>query len=593
MPPDQIEWFRAENREAALALLAAADSAPYGEEDERGFDVIFCDLKIPPDSVSHEEHLDHGFAVAEVAAGYQWPTSVIGISAYGRDHDVLLEKLRQFNRRLDSRDDPATAIGMFDDFLLKPEIPGDADVTRAKLRRCIVPTARYVEQAAMWAEPVFFCGRPMWRILRDLVLISREPVVEWSHVPRILFLGDPGSGKGALARAYYQLLREDNPNRPEQWEVVNCASLVAAGEGGRVRLFGADPGSRDLERQPGVFERATRYGAGVDRTTGLASENAEPDYHSSGMVFLDEFVELDRELQAAVLNTLEEGVVYRQVKGKRASIGCHVVCATNAEARSILRRVEVDTSKEEEEGRLRSDLIDRIPYVLTVPALRDRIEELETLLLHLARKRLKKFGEIPERGVQVEPAALKVIERCVRVGLIHSIRQLQTVAAVLPGETIVSDSNLSWMMRKALLLNVSRSVVTGGANDVTIAQMARQLRLPQALHRDDLPQETTSAVRVLYQRLIGELVANGGSVDQAFSPTEEGAESRARFYLMGRFFNPRERVRLYDKASDTVRQAWGRVAEGRVDLSGRDQKAIEGRVVAYLLQGVGSASSSS
>ena len=233
--PERIEWVIAGDRKTALAHLAAADkAAPY-----RGYDAIICDLRIPPSQDrSDEKGIEHGIAVAQRAAEYRWPSALIGLTQWGRESDVLDAKLAS----LDHLEPELRQRPVFDDFLMKEEL-SDRDLCRAKLRRALVPTARYAKLAeSRWDPPAFFLGKEMWRILRELVLITRRPALDWP-LPMVLLLGEAGSGKGMLAHAYDQLLRhgdasEEGRDARPRMQVVNCASLVAQGHGGRIRLFG-------------------------------------------------------------------------------------------------------------------------------------------------------------------------------------------------------------------------------------------------------------------------------------------------------------------------------------------------------------------
>ena len=158
-----------------------------------------------------------------------------------------------------------------------------------------------------------------------------------------------------LARAFHRILRRldqvredlaaEREGRPREFfstdrrkpfRVVNCASLVRDGHGGRIVLFGTQrvQGTND---GPGVYEGTTHYsepatmvqaqrhaaqpradrGLFVDPPTNtvpllLATESSEFDSHLAGVTFLDECVELAPDLQAANLNALEEGIVVRE-----------------------------------------------------------------------------------------------------------------------------------------------------------------------------------------------------------------------------------------------------------------------------------------
>src|SRR5262249_34519987 len=145
-----------------------------------------------------------------------------------------------------------------------------------------------------------------------------SPVGGWP-LSRTLIVGDFGCGKGMLARTFRQLLcdRADslgNRERCARLETMNCASLVSDGEGGRIALFGARE-YQAMDDKTGLFERATWYGTATTRVEELPStgrrERDQIQFKRAGVAFLDEFTTLRPDLQAAILNALEEGEVRR------------------------------------------------------------------------------------------------------------------------------------------------------------------------------------------------------------------------------------------------------------------------------------------
>jgi hypothetical protein len=582
IPEDNIEWTLAKDREDAFAALAVMrERLPLG----RGFDAILCDLAIP---VIHEDKLNglanregpvtrkdsvtpdtaNGLAVAQAARGYGWPTAIIGITNWSEDERVLERKREQHDGLYDATIDGP----LFDEFLGKTDLTDQGGVGDAKLKRWLIPTAHFVARARKWSPPIFF-GRSLWYALRGLVQIAASDE-GGRRLPRILLLGEPGCGKGVLARTYYELLklkaagfkREDTrlPRTADRWDhlyVVNCASLVAEGEGGRVRLFGyRGPRNATLHTTPGVFEMASTYGRRTQE--GFAFADTEPDYSAGGVVFLDEFVEMRLELQAAVLNTLEEGVVSRQ-DGSRVKIGCHVVFATNA-------------TSEQVRDRIRSDLLDRIPYVLEIPPLRKRSDEINDLIKDFADDRLRRtLGGGRTTGtfdVRITPSARQIIARAVDLNLITSIRQLQAIATVQRGETTISDGNLSWILQKARILGIPTTVLTSSEEGLTLAVKAKLLQLPSALQNNSLPPPTEQALEFLYK------LHRGWREDpnKAFPRSKEGKTAKRCFYFLLIFI--REAPELTGQKPDAIRAERHRLAVGlKIDTQS------DAQVISYLL----------
>jgi MoxR-like ATPase len=488
VPEERIVWITARNKtEATEWLQHVASLRPA----VRGFDAVICDIKLPGD----DGKLGYfGLEVAAEVARYHWPCAVIGLSAFARDDMVLSRK----GRLEGSSDTTLFDQHIFNDFLSKDEL-SDEDFVVAKLARCIVPTAKFVELARRWDPPAFFHGAHMWRIFRELISIAFSPVT--SRLPKVLLLGEPGTGKGMLAGAYHQLLLErdrlDKGRVTERRELqtVNCATLVASGEGGRVRLFGYQ-GSRNatLHSAPGVFERATS--TATDKS-GFAATSDKPDYCAGGVVFLDEFIEMHRDLQAAVLNALEDGVVYRQ-DGSRVTIGCHVMFATNASPKAL---VGSRAHQQDNHNGVRSDLLDRITHVFTVPPLRDRVEDVRELVISIAHARLKAHGgdDAIKQPVVMSASAEHMLRRAIEMGLLTSVRQLQTIADVRPGERIITEGNLRWVIEKTRLLGIP----------------GRQL-IEAAPERD--------GAHVVWEQ--GDVVALAGELKQAFQVLRGGAEKQ-------------------------------------------------------------------
>lgn len=167
------------------------------------------------------------------------------------------------------------------------------------------------------------------------------------HELRVLLLGETGVGKEVFARA----LRSLSPRRSGPFEAINCATLkdaLAASE-----LFGHKKGAFTgaVQDQKGLFDRV-----------------------AGGAIFLDEIGELSGEAQAGLLRFLENGEVRPVGSSVTHKVDVWVIGATN-------RPLDA----------MRSDLGQRFPVKVTVPPLRERMEEVEPLarrfILDAARDR--------------------------------------------------------------------------------------------------------------------------------------------------------------------------------------------------------------
>jgi len=162
----------------------------------------------------------------------------------------------------------------------------------------------------------------------------------------VLISGETGTGKELASRAVHsQSKRKKGP-----FVVFDCGAapdnLIES------ELFGHQRGAFTgaIEARPGVFEMA-----------------------HGGTIFLDEIGELPLELQPKLLRVLEQREVRRVGASKTKAIDVRVVAATNRNLRE-----EVDA------GRFREDLYYRLAVVeMSMPPLRDRLEDLDRLALHL------------------------------------------------------------------------------------------------------------------------------------------------------------------------------------------------------------------
>ena len=101
-----------------------------------------------------------------------------------------------------------------------------------------------------------------------------------------------------------------------------------------------------------------------------------------GTLFLDEIGELPEPLQVKLLRVLQEGEVRRVGATQTRRVDARIVAATN-------RSLEKDV----EEGRFRGDLYYRVAVVtLSLPALRDRPQDVPLLIQHLLSIHAERLG---------------------------------------------------------------------------------------------------------------------------------------------------------------------------------------------------------
>lgn len=214
------------------------------------------------------------------------------------------------------------------------------------------------------------------------VLRQAEQVAETDST--VLILGETGVGKELLARAIHRMSSRKN----RSMHIVNCAAMPSSLI--ESEIFGCEKGAFTgaLSRRIGRFEIA-------DGST----------------IFLDEIGELSMEMQMKLLRVLEGGQFERLGGNKTVKVDVRVIAATNK-----------DLEKSVHEGGFRRDLYYRLNvFPITVPPLRDRIEDMDLLVWSF----VKEFGE--RMGKRIERIPRKKIEALERYPWKGNVRELKNV----------------------------------------------------------------------------------------------------------------------------------------------------------------------
>lgn len=183
--------------------------------------------------------------------------------------------------------------------------------------------------------------------LNDIISIDDSSIKVKNTIKKIankditvLIYGESGTGKELYANAIHnESNRVDGP-----FIAVNCASF----QGNLLdsELFGYEEGSftgAKREGKMGLFEAANK-----------------------GTIFLDEISEMDFEVQAKLLRTLQEGTIRRVGSVKETAIDVRVIAATNKNLEEMVKS-----------GQFRHDLFYRISvFPLTIPPLRERKDDI-------------------------------------------------------------------------------------------------------------------------------------------------------------------------------------------------------------------------
>jgi DNA-binding NtrC family response regulator len=207
----------------------------------------------------------------------------------------------------------------------------------------------------------------------------------------VLIKGETGVGKGVLA----EWLHAFGPRAEEPFVDLNCAGLSR--ELLESELFGHEKGAftgASLSK-PGLLEIAHR-----------------------GSVFLDEIGDLDLQVQPKLLKVLEQGRFRRLGDLRDRQVDIRLIVATHHDL-ALLQR----------QNRFRSDLYFRVSALpLTLPALRERREDMPALSAHLLAEIAAELGR-PELTLAGD--AVGALSEYAWPGNIRELRNVLERAALL------------------------------------------------------------------------------------------------------------------------------------------------------------------
>jgi chemotaxis protein methyltransferase CheR len=216
----------------------------------------------------------------------------------------------------------------------------------------------------------------------NYVLYKVEQIA-WSDTI-VLVLGETGTGKELVARAIHGLSLRKNRALLK----VNCATLppnLIESE-----LFGHEKGAftGSTSRHLGRFEVA-----------------------DGATLFLDEIGELPLELQPTLLRVIENGEFERLGSSSTIKVDVRIIAATN-------RNLEEEVKK----GRFRADLWYRLNvFPITMPALRDRVDDIPLLVDFYIKKISKRMG----KAIKVIPTT--VMDALKEYNWPGNVRELENV----------------------------------------------------------------------------------------------------------------------------------------------------------------------
>jgi two-component system response regulator AtoC len=323
----------------------------------------------------------------------------------------------------------ALRLGAFE-FLEKPCDIERLDLVVAGAARSARAQRRLREQSAeehrRYGPEAFAGTSPRARQAREL--LGRLCRVPFSA---LVIGGETGTGKGLAAR----ILHYSGPHRDAPLVEVNCAALP-----------------QDLLESELFGHEAGAFTGAKGRHRGLI-EQAQ-----GGTLLLDEIGEMAPGLQAKLLKAIEDRRIRRLGGEREIPVEVQIVAATHR-----------DLAREAEAGRFREDLYHRLGVLrIDLPALRDRIEDLEELVpMFLAEYNVvagKRVSVVPE-GVWRRLRAYRwpgnvrelrnVIERCV---LLSEDERFPEQWLQLPDEAAAAPAEAPLETRDAVSLPLDGSM---------------------------------------------------------------------------------------------------------------------------------------
>jgi DNA-binding NtrC family response regulator len=332
------------------------------------------------------------------------------------------------------------------DFLQKPFTGDQLDdalvraCTRGPLRIAMAEKVEPIEHWRCENAPRFLGTHP--KIMDMLQTLRRVAETSVS----VLITGGSGTGKELVARAIHTA----SDRRLKPLITLNCAAISEALI--ESELFG---------HVRGAFTGATeaRQGHFVAAHT--------------GSIFLDEVGDLPLPMQTKLLRVLQEREVVPVGQSRAISIDTRIIAATN-----------VDLEQAVADGNFREDLYYRLNVVpIKVPALRDRLSDIQSLVSCLIERHNKRLGCSVSR---IDADALDCLEQHDWPGNVRELENTIERMVLLKGDGELKVSDLPENLRREsarVTVPVTEEMPTDGVKLRDAVESFEENLIEQALAR--------------------------------------------------------------------------------------------------------------
>ena len=249
----------------------------------------------------------------------------------------------------------------------------------------------------------------------------------------VLIEGESGTGKELAARA----LHRNSPRANKPFVAINCAAIPET----------------LLESDLFGHERGAFTGAG-------SLKKGRLEVADGGVVFLDEIGELAPALQVKLLRVLQEREFERVGGIQTIKVDIRLIAATNCNLEQAVR-----------DGRFRQDLYYRLAVLkVTMPALRDRREDIPMLVRHFVQKHAKHCK------VKPRPISREALSRMENYDWPGNVRELENAiehALVLGSSEMILPEDLP----ESLLERTPLPEMTEAKYHAAVKELKKQLIL--------------------------------------------------------------------------------------------------------------------